>query len=95
MHVENFSRRQTYDYSGIKAPHLRWHSEYDQASAIRPRVLMIEYHRRDVAQQVRRVTAREFKSLNELKNVYQTVRFMIFYNRWCTNNMVPALQEFS
>jgi len=35
---------------------------------------MIEYHRKDVAQQIRRVTAREFKELEELRSVYRTVR---------------------
>jgi len=35
---------------------------------------MIEYHWKDVTQQVRRVTAREFKELEELRGVYQTVR---------------------
>ena len=59
---------------------MRWHSEYDQAGEILPRVLMIEYHRRDIAQQVRKVTAREFKTLDELKIVYETVCAMVFYS---------------
>lgn len=79
MHAENFSRRHTHGYTGGKAPHLRWHSDYDRAGAIRPRVLMIEYHRRDITQQVRKVTAREFKEIDELKSVYQTVRATVFY----------------
>jgi len=35
---------------------------------------MVEYHTKDVAQQVRRVTAREFKELEELRSVYRAVR---------------------
>lgn len=53
---------------------MKWHHEYDEDEEMLPRVLMIEYHRRNPAQ-IRKVTAREFKTLNELRTVYQEVCF--------------------
>ncbi|KAF8424156.1 hypothetical protein EV426DRAFT_548723, partial [Tirmania nivea] len=68
----NLNRRPT--HGSTKGLGLKWHNGYDEEGELRPRVLMVEYYRRDVAQQVRRVTAREFKELEELRSVYRTER---------------------
>ncbi|KAF8472021.1 hypothetical protein BDZ91DRAFT_717042 [Kalaharituber pfeilii] len=58
---------------GSKFRGLKWHHHYDEDEKLKPRVLMIDYHKRD-AEQLRKITAQEFSNLEDLKKVYRTER---------------------
>ncbi|KAI5793739.1 hypothetical protein DFH27DRAFT_142453 [Peziza echinospora] len=57
----------------LKVPGLQWHKKYDEVTLEKPRVLMIDYNRKDI-EQIRRVEAQEFESLDDLKKVYRKER---------------------